>query len=269
MNSQRKYFSSCQKCILSQNVSNFGENFQQNRQKGILHVQRNTFTKTICWLCETISDFGQGNVGFAAENLQPCYQICTCVSGWAIGRIVLKDFLFFWFFRTSREYFLVFSLCHSRDGGPNWIPLARRNISARKNFVRKFSVLSGLWAHFFEHSLKSFRHVVKTTVYLFKRALWERSFFFEFFKNVFGLWAIIVQTYGEKFQQLFQMCILRVERSSRFFLQNFVVFHLTSCSSEKNLSSEKKFRQFCQSCILNVRELFEEFHSQKRFFFQI
>ena len=50
-------------------------------------------------------------------------------------------------------------------------------------------------------------------------------------------------------------------------MQNFVVFHLTSCSSEKNLSSEKKFRQFCQSCILNVRELFEEFHSQKRFFF--
>ena len=47
-------------------------NFSSESSKCILRVQRNTFTKTICWLCETISDFGQGNVGVAAETLQPC-----------------------------------------------------------------------------------------------------------------------------------------------------------------------------------------------------
>ena len=71
------------------------------------------------------------------------------VSRWASGRIVLKEILLFlFFFRTSREHFLVFSLYHSRHGGPNWIPQAKRNISIRKNFVRKLFVLSGLWARF-------------------------------------------------------------------------------------------------------------------------
>ena len=105
LNSGRKYFSNRQKCILSQNFSNFGETFQQNCQKGILNVQRNTFRKTICWLCETTSDFGQGNVLFAAEILQPCYQICTFVSGWAIGRIVLKEFFFLIFSDVQGTFF--------------------------------------------------------------------------------------------------------------------------------------------------------------------
>ena len=40
-------FQQSSKCILSQNASNFGETFQQNRQKCILRVQRNTLTKTL------------------------------------------------------------------------------------------------------------------------------------------------------------------------------------------------------------------------------
>ena len=71
--------------------------------------------------------------------------------------------------------------------------------------------------------------IVKTTVYVFRGALWERlSFFWEFFKRVVGLWAIIVRTSGEKLQQRCPNC-------------------------------PKKFRQFCQNCILNVGEFFEEF----------
>ena len=133
---------------LSENFSSFVEIFQQNRQKWISRVQTNTMTKIFCWLCETIFDFGQINVWFVAENLQPCYQICTFVSRWAIGRIVLKEFLFFWFFWTSREHFCFFLLYHSKHGGPNWISLAKRNISTKKNFVRKLFVVSVLWAHF-------------------------------------------------------------------------------------------------------------------------
>ena len=47
LNSRRKYFNSRQNCILSENVSNFGETFGQNRQKCFLPVQRNTLTKTL------------------------------------------------------------------------------------------------------------------------------------------------------------------------------------------------------------------------------
>ena len=65
-----------------------------------------------------------------------------------------RIFTFSDFFRTSREHFLVFWLYHSRHGGPNWIPPARRNISIKKNFKRKLFVLSGLWAQICEHSLK-------------------------------------------------------------------------------------------------------------------
>ena len=168
-----------------------------------------------------------GNFAALLTKLLFCHQMSNWKKKFE-GNFTFSDF--FW---TSREHFLVFSVYHSRLGGPNWIPQDKRNISIRRKFVRKFVVLSGLWAHFFEHSLKSFRHVVKTTVYVFRGAYWEKLSFFEFFKIVFGLWSIIVQNAGEKVQQRCPNCILRVQRASRFFLQNFIVFHLTSCSSEE------------------------------------
>ena len=128
------------------------------------------------------------------------------------------SFTFFDFFWTSSELFLVFSKYHSRHGGPNWIPQVKRYISIRKDFVRKLFVLSGLWAPYFEHSLKSFRHVVKTSV-LVHRSTLRKVIFFKISKIVFGLWAIIVQTSGEKFPQRCPNCILRVQGTFRFFLQ--------------------------------------------------
>ena len=129
------------------------------------------------------------------------------------------NFAFSDFFWTSREHFLVFSVYLSRHGGPNWIPQSKRNISIRKKFVRKLFVLSGLWAHFFEHSFKFFRHVVKTSL-LVHRSTLRKVIFLEFSKIVFGLWAIIVQTSGENVQQCFQMCILRVRGTFLFFFVN-------------------------------------------------
>ena len=171
---------------LSKDVSSFVEFFQQNCQKWTLCVQRITSTKTLSWLCEAIFDLGQGNVWFVAKVLQPWYQMCSFVSRWAIGRIVLKEFLLFLiFFGRPGNIFLVFSEYPSRLGGPNWITQAKMNISIRKKFLRKHFVLSGLGAHFFEHSLKSFRHVIKTTVYLFTGALCER-FFFSIFSKLFS-----------------------------------------------------------------------------------
>ena len=129
-----------------------------------------------------------------------------------------SNFTFSDFFRTTREQFLVFSVYHSRHGGPNWIPQAKRNISIRKNFVRKLFVLSGLWAQFLELSLKSFRHCQNYSL-LVHRSTLSKVIFFEFFKIVFGLWAIIVQTSGEKVPQRCQNCILRVQRTYRVSLQ--------------------------------------------------
>ena len=130
------------------------------------------------------------------------------------------NFTFSDFFRTSREHFLVSLVYHSRHGGPNWIPQARKNISIRKTFVRKLFILSGLWVQLFEHSLKSFRHVVKTTVFLFTGALWERLIFFEFLKIVFGLWAILVQTSGEYFSSVAQTAFY-VSKELLDFFANF------------------------------------------------
>ena len=130
-----------------------------------------------------------------------------------------RIFTFCDFFRTSWEHVLVSSLYHSRHGVPNWIPPAKRNISIRKDFVRKRFVLSLLWAQFFEHSMKSFGNVVKTSL-LVHRSTLRKVIFFEFFKIVFGFWAIIVRTSGENVQQCFQMCILRVRGTFLFFFVN-------------------------------------------------
>ena len=94
------------------------------------------------------------------------------------------NFTFSDFFWTSMEHFLVFSLYHSRHGDPNWIPPAKRNISIRKDFVRKLFVLSGLWAQFFEKSMKSFGNVVKTSV-LVHRSTLRKVIFFRIFQNCF------------------------------------------------------------------------------------
>ena len=112
-------------------------------------VQRNTFTKTLCWLCETIFDFGKGNVWFAAEKLQPCYQLFSFVSRWAIGRIVVKEFLLFliffggpgnisWCFRCIIPGMVVQINFHQPRGT---YPL-RKNF--RKNFC-PFRTMSGIF----------------------------------------------------------------------------------------------------------------------------
>ena len=95
------------------------------------------------------------------------------------------NFTFSDVFRTFREHFLVFSMYHSRHGGPNWIPQAKMNISHTKNFVRKLFVFSGLRAHFFEQSLKSFRHVVKTSLLLQRSTVRKVIFFLRVFQTPF------------------------------------------------------------------------------------
>ena len=91
--------------------------------------------------------------------------------------------------------------------------------------------------------------------------------FFRIFQNCFrtlsdnrpNLWRKV----SAELPKLHSTC----PKNLSIFLQNFVMFNLTSCSSEKkSLFWKKKFRQFCQNCILNVRELFDELFLQKAFF---
>ena len=95
------------------------------------------------------------------------------------------NFAFSEFFWTSREHFLVFSVYHSRHGGPNWIPPAKRNISIKKNFKRKFLSFPDYERNFLKFHWNISGMVVKTTAYVFRGALWERFPFFDNFSNVF------------------------------------------------------------------------------------
>ena len=173
MEFERKVFELCRNVSTKSSKMNFtcpDEHYDKN----ILLTLWNN-----CWLWAKEYRICSGKFAALLSNLHFCLQMSNWKNGFE------RLFTFFDFLWTSREHFLVFSLYHSRHGGPNWISLAKRNISCKKNFVRKLFVLSVLWAQFFEHSLKSFRHVAKTTVYLFMGALWERLSIFENFSNVF------------------------------------------------------------------------------------
>ena len=123
-----------------------------------------------------------------------------------------RIFTFFDCFRTSREHFLVFLLYHSRHGGPNWIPQAKRNISIRKNFTRTFLSFPDYARHFLT-ILWSLLGMLSKLQFTCSKEHFEKGFFFEIFKIVFGLWAIIIQTSGEKFFQRCPNCILRIQRT--------------------------------------------------------
>ena len=213
---------------LSKEFSSFVEILQQNCQKCILRVQRNTLTKTLCWLCETITDFGRENVRFAAEDLQHCTKICTiCLQVGNWKNIFERNFTFSLFFRTSREHFFVFSLNHFRNGRRNCFFQAKRNISIKmKNLTKPFfSSFPDYEGIFPKLSLNYLRHGWQNhSLRVQKSTLRKVICFWEFFKRVFGLWAIIVQTSVEMFQQRCPNCILRVQRNSRCFCSSLSCF---------------------------------------------
>ena len=123
---------------------------------------------------------------------------------------------FFLSFLDYEWYFLTFPLKYLMHGCQNY------SLRVQRSTLRRVPDYEGKFLNFHWNILGM---VVKTTVYVFRGALSERLTFFKIqnkerlFKIVFGLWAIIVQTSGENFQQRCQNCIPRVQRTSRFFLQ--------------------------------------------------
>ena len=69
--------------------------------------------------------------------------------------------------------------------------------------------------------MKFFKHDCQNYSLLAHRSTLRKVIFFEIFKLVFGLWSIIVQPSGKKFQQRCPNCILRVQRTSRFSFAKF------------------------------------------------
>ena len=128
-------------------------------------------------------------------------------------------FYFFWFFLDVQGTFFWFFRCIIRSLvvqteflKPRWTyPLGKKlweNFLSFPDYGRNF--LNIHW---------SLLGMLSKLQFTCSQEHFEKGYFFEFFKIVFGLWAIIVQTSGEKFQQHFPNCILRVQGTSRVFLQ--------------------------------------------------
>ena len=150
------------------------KNFQQNCQNWISCVQLSHFDQNImltlwnnfrlwarkCLIC-----------GGKIAALLSIILFCLQMGNWKNS--CERIFTFSDFFWRSREYFMVFSLYHSRHGGPNWIPPAKRNISIRKNFRENLLSFPDYGRNFLNFHWRLLGMVVKTTVYVFRGALWE------------------------------------------------------------------------------------------------
>ena len=149
--------------------------------------------------------------------------------------------------------------------------MPRRTYAIGKIFWQNFFLsVSEYEGYFLKLPLKYLMHGCQNYNLRVQRSTLRKvSFFWDFFKIVFGLWAIIVQTSGETFQQRCQNCIPRVQRTSRFSLQYFVMFYLTSGSSGKSLSSEKKVMSVLSNLHSKRRRTFWGNFFQKQFFFQL
>ena len=135
--------------------------------------------------------------------------------------------------KNSFEGNFTFSDFFGRPGNIFWyFPCIIRGMVVQTEFHKPrwtYPIRKILWENFLSfpdyeriisNSHWSLLGMLSKLVYFFRGALSERlSFFWEFFKRLFGLWAIIVQTSGEMFQQRCQNFIPRVQRTSRFSLQ--------------------------------------------------
>ena len=137
---------------------------------------------------------------------------------------------------------MVFSLSHFTNGRQNCIFHAKKNICNKKNILTKlFLSFSDYEGYFLRLPLRYLMlGCQKYSLRVQRITLRKVMFFWDFFKIVFGLWAIIVQTFGEKFQQSCPNCILRVQRTCRFFCKTLSCFIWLRLRATKNLSSEKK-----------------------------
>ena len=156
LNSRRKYFSSRQKCILSQNFSNFGETFQQNCQKGIYMSRGTLWQKQYDDFAKQIPTcFRQRNVGFFGGKFAAFLSnlhFCLRMGNWknSFERIFIFFLIFFGrpgnifcFFRCIIPGMVVQIEFHQPRGT---YPL-RKNL--REN-VRPFRTMSAVFWTFIE-----------------------------------------------------------------------------------------------------------------------
>ena len=109
------------------------------------------------------------------------------VSRWPIGRMFLRKILLFYIFSDLQVTFSGFFVNHFTNGLQNCFFQAKRNISIRKNILIKdfFHHFRTMREFFLNFRWNIWGMVVKTTVFVFKRALWESLSIFQDFSYVF------------------------------------------------------------------------------------
>ena len=135
------------------------------------------FLKQISILSEKISDLRRKNCSLVIKSalLSPDGQL---------EKNFWRKFYFVIFFGRPGNNFWFFSLYQSRHGDPNWIPPAKRNISIRKNFKRKFLSFPYYERNFLNIHW-SLLGMLSELVYFFIGALWEK-FFYSIFSKLFS-----------------------------------------------------------------------------------
>ena len=207
--------------ILWQNFPKFGEIFQQNRQKCILRLQRNILTKTLLASWNKFHLWAKSFricAGKVAGLLS--YEHYLFPDGQLEESFCKKFYFFLYFFGPPGDFFLVFLLNHFMNGSQNCIFHAKKNRCIKKNILTKLVLSNSDYkGYFLKLSLKYLMHdcqnyilrvqrstlrrvpdcegkflhfhwnmlgmVVKTTVYVFRGAHWEKLSSLRLFQNCF------------------------------------------------------------------------------------
>ena len=190
--------------------------------KNAFHLSRGTLWRKHCWLLEINSTLGREIFGFAPENFQDCCHmsnICFQMANWK--NVSAKNFTFLFFLGPPGNFFWFFRWVILQMVVKTAFFMPKTTYAIRKTFWQNFFLsFSDYEGYFLRLPLRYLMlGCQKYRLRVQRITLRKVMFFWDFFKIVFGLWAIIVQTSGKNFQQRCQNCIPRVQRTSRFSLQ--------------------------------------------------
>ena len=165
-------------------------------------MSRETVWRKYCWLFEKSSDFGREIFAFAVENLQDCCQIstiCFQMANWK--NISAKNFAFFADVQGTFFGFFCWIILGMVVKTAFFMP--KRTYALRKIFWQNFFYLFRTKRDIFlNFHWNVWCLIVKTTVYVFRRALWEGfRILREFFKLSLNYFRLDCQKYSLRVQR--------------------------------------------------------------------
>ena len=143
--------------------------------KNAFYVSRGTLWRKHCWLLEVNSTFVRKVFGFAPEKLQDCCHmstICFQMANWK--NIFAKNFTFLFFFGPPGNVFWLFRWINLGMVVKTAVFMPKRTYALRKIFWQIFFYQFWTMRYIFlNFHWNIWSMVVKTTVYVFRGALWE------------------------------------------------------------------------------------------------